>query len=295
MSKRASITVAVRRKTIAVVGAGRVGQTLGRLLRRRGYRIGAVITSTLRTARAGVRFIGAGKPTARLGDDLNAAGIVLIATPDRFVGETARRMARLPANWRRKVVLHTSGALSSRELEPLRRKGAAVGSLHPLYPFPRPLKSLPRGIMFGVEGDPAAVKQAVRLARVLAGKPIRILAVQKKLYHAAAVFAAGHLMTVLDLGARMLTRAGVSKLAARQALLPLAEETLQGYARWGEHAWTGPLERGDAQTVRRHLAALAQLPPEYRQVYLAVARAGLVLYRARPSRARRELRRLLKA
>lgn len=282
-------------KTIAVVGAGRVGQTLARGLCRRGYRLGAVVTTHLRTARAAVRFIAAGKASTLPSASLEEAAIVIVATADRQVANAARHLARSATDWRGKVVLHTSGALSSGELAPLRRRGAAVGSLHPIYPFPRPLRSLPRGIVFGVEGDPPAVKQASRLARSLGGKPMKILAEQKRLYHAAAVFAAGHLMTVLDLGAHLLERAGVPKAVARQALLPLAEETLKGYARWGERAWTGPLSRGDVETVRHHLAALKQLPPPYRQVYLAVARAGLTLYGDRSHRARPRLRQLLQA
>lgn len=279
-------------KTIALVGAGRVGQTLARGLRRR-YRIGAVVTRRLGTARAAVRFIGAGKPCASVDAEAARADIVLIATPDRRVADAARELGQLGSNWRGRVVLHTSGTLSSHELVCLREKGAAAGSLHPLYPFPRPLKRFPRGVVFGIEGDRRAVKQAAALVRALGGESVRIRAAEKPLYHAAAALVAGHLMTLVDLGTRMLVRAGVGKKRARDALLPLVLATLASYARWGERAWTGPLERGDAETVWHHLVALKRLPRQYREVYLALARAALTVYRRERTPATKELWRLL--
>jgi predicted short-subunit dehydrogenase-like oxidoreductase (DUF2520 family) len=280
-------------RTIAIVGAGHVGQTLARALRRR-YQIGAVVTTSLRRARRAVRFIGAGHPQAGLDLRVAAADMVLIATPDRVVADAARALARLRRNWRGKVVLHTSGALRSHELGPLRRAGAAVGSCHPMYPFPRPLRAFPRGVVFDVEGNPRAVKEALALARALGGIPIRLRPQDKALCHAAGSLVAGHLMALVDIGSRGVIRAGVPRRLAWKALEPLVRETLAGYSRWGAAAWTGPLQRGDAATVRRHLTALASLPWPYREVYLALARASVVLYRRKRDRATREIRRLLR-
>lgn len=279
-------------KTIALVGAGRVGQTLARALRRR-YRLGAVVTTRRRTARAAVRFIGAGQPRARVDAEVGKADIILIATPDRQVAEAAHALAQLEADWRGKVVLHTSGALGSQELGLLQELGAAVGSLHPLYPFSQPQRQFPRGTVFGVEGDRRAVQQAIALVRALGGEPMRIQAEEKALYHAAAALVAGHLMTLIDLGTRMLVRAGVPKTRARHALRPLIRETIDSYAHQGARAWTGPLARGDAETLWHHLVALKELPRHFREVYLALARAGLALYCPEPTPATKELRRLL--
>ncbi len=281
-------------KTIAIVGAGRVGQSLARALRRRAYRIGAVVARSTRSARRAVKFIGAGKPLARVEPALLAADVVLVATPDGQVEKTAGALARLKGSWKGKVVLHTSGALSASALARVKRRGAAVGSLHPIWPFPKPFKILRRGIMFGIDGDLRARRQARALARALGGVPMEIRAGEKALYHAAAALVAGHLMTLIDLGTRMLGRTDVAERETRQALLPLVQQTVAGYARLGERAWTGPLERGDADTVRRHLKALRRLPPVYRRVYAALAEAGLELYRRDRSLATRALRRLLK-
>lgn len=278
-------------KTIAVVGAGRVGQTLARAWRKRGYRIGAVVTRRASRAKAATRFIGGGQPQAGLGEDIGDARLIFIATPDRQVALAARALARKRKSWRGCVVLQASGALSSRELAPLARRGAAVGSLHPLYPFPRPLRTFPRGVVFGIEGDRRARQQAIALARALQGQPMEVRSTEKALYHAAAALVAGHLLTLADLGVRALERAGVRKSRARRVLVPLAQATLACYARWGGRAWTGPLERGDVETVRRHLRALRHLPRGYANAYVALAQAALGLYRGR---RRRELRRLLR-
>jgi predicted short-subunit dehydrogenase-like oxidoreductase (DUF2520 family) len=278
---------------IAVVGAGRVGRSLARALRLKGFRVGAVVTTNARSARAAVRFIGAGRPLPRIEKPAGEADIVLVATPDRAVAEAGRALARLPVRWRGKTVLHTSGALSSVELAPLGASGAAVGSCHPIYPFPRSLRQFPRAVVFDVEGERRAVKVATALVRALRGIPIQLDAEGKTLCHAAGTLVAGHLLALVDLGTRGLVRAGVPRRLAWPALQPLASETLRGYQRWGAGAWTGPLERGDVGTVRRHLRALRDLPKAHLEVYLALARASVELYRKPQVAATRELRRLL--
>ncbi|MCI0402547.1 MAG: DUF2520 domain-containing protein [Acidobacteria bacterium] len=284
------------KKTIAIVGAGRVGQTLGRALRRKGWRIGAVATRRASTARAAARFIGAGQPISDLKyqiSKLDGAAVILIATNDNQVPVAARALARLKKNWRGRVVLQASGALSSRVLALLGKRGAAVGSLHPLYPFPKPLKTFPPGVVFGVEGDPRALEQALKLVKALSGQAMEIRSTEKALYHAAAALVAGHLLTLADMGVRALVRAGVRKARARTVLVPLAQATLGWYARHGARAWTGPLARGDADTVRRHLSELRKLPPQYGETYRTLARAALALYRKRSSEGTKKLRRLL--
>src|SRR5574337_144735 len=99
-------------RTISIVGAGRVGTTLGKRLRQLGWRIGAVVTRSGRTARAAVRTIGAGKPNWSIGPEVFAADLVLVCTPDDAMPAAVRSIAKLGGrDWRGKVVLHTSGAL----------------------------------------------------------------------------------------------------------------------------------------------------------------------------------------
>jgi predicted short-subunit dehydrogenase-like oxidoreductase (DUF2520 family) len=256
---------------------------------------GVVVGRSLRRTRGAVRFIGGGRPRAEFDAGLSDADILMIATPDEEVAGVARALSRLPVAWRRKVVLHTSGALSSRELAPLARKGAAVASLHPLFPFPKPLRMFLRGVVFGIEGRPRAEREARRLARALGGEAIRVRPRDKMLYHAAAVLAAGHLMTLFDVSVRTMGRAGISPKKARRALLPLARATLEAHGQWGRKAWTGPVARADAKMLRQQLAILRRAPRPTRDVYVALAQAGLTLYRPASGATARRLRRSLGA
>src|ERR1700692_1381109 len=122
---------------IAIVGAGRVGSALGRLLHRKGWRIGPVVTRSARTAHDARRRIGSGQPQVGLTHPVLAADLILIATPDRSITPTAEALAQIASGkaWRAKIVLHPSGALGSDVLKPLALRGAETGSLHPLQTF----------------------------------------------------------------------------------------------------------------------------------------------------------------
>jgi predicted short-subunit dehydrogenase-like oxidoreductase (DUF2520 family) len=252
---------------------------LGRALRQRGYRITTVVGRSLRQARRAVAFIGQGRPHGRLNGAWREAETVLLAVPDSHIRIVAERLAVLSdRRWRGKVVLHTSGSRSFRELAALRRRGAACGSFHPLFPFAEPLPELPAGVFFGVEGDPRAVRRARAWARALHGIVVPVPSNRKVLYHAAAALASGHALTLADLSTRILTHLGVRESRARQALLPLTRATLQQYERLGARAWTGPLARGDLETVRSHLRELKRLPSYVGGVYAALGTAALTLY-----------------
>src|SRR5271163_2974281 len=123
-------------KSLAIIGAGRVGRALGRLLREQGWKIGAVITRNAATARRAVRFIGSGQGHAAMSRQVLAARVILITTPDDAVTAVAEELARIGAEeLRGKVVLHTSGSLDARALRALREHGAALGSVHPMQSF----------------------------------------------------------------------------------------------------------------------------------------------------------------
>ena len=282
------------KKTIAIIGAGRVGQSLGRALRLKGYRVDVVATRSARTARKAVKFIGGGTAMCVRGPlkQVPSADVVLIATSDDQVAKVAKSLAEAEGKWRGKVVLHTSGALDSSVLVQLKRRGASVGSMHPIHPFPSPVKKFPVGVIFGVEGTPTAVRRAEALVRALRGKAVRVRSKDKALYHASAVMVAGHLMTLVDLGVRAMSRSGVPAKQARAALLPLVFSTVGNYSKKGSKTWTGPFERGDVETVRRHLQAIKRMPRSYRDAYVALGLTGLDLYK--PKRGRAAIAKLLR-
>jgi len=247
-------------KTATVIGAGRLGTTLARALSREGYEIRYLCCRTPPSARESVRFAGAGVPTTDAVRAARAASIVFLCVPDDEIARTARRLAASSVNWKGKTVIHTSGLHAAGILAPLKKKGAATISLHPIQTFPRK-DSGPdpfRGTSFGLEGDPGAGKTAREIVRKLGGKVLIIEPDEKPLYHAAFVLASGGTAVLLESAVSLLESAGLGKKKATRILLSLANETLRNVKKLGaERGLTGPFARGDVRTIRAHLRALS--------------------------------------
>lgn len=260
------------RGALAIIGAGRVGRALGKRLHELGWTIGAVVARSEASARKATRYIGAGKARAAVSRDVLASKLILICTPDDAIAAVAKELARIGAEeLRGKVVLHTSGALNSKTLRAVRKCGAAVGSMHPLQSFSGVAIPPLEGKVFAIEGDPAAVKLARQVARALGGLPVQIAGGNKALYHAAAAFAAGHVLAVEETAARLMMTTGMTRAEAVRALLQLTRQVLENFERLGPRAsWTGPLARGDHGVVATHLAALQRLPREFGEAYAAL-------------------------
>lgn len=266
--------------TLAIIGAGRVGRALGRRLHELGWRIGAVVTSSEATARKAVRFIGAGQAHAFVTRQVLAAHVILITTPDRALEKLAGELARVGAEeLRGKVVLHTSGAVSSSVLEPAQNCGAEVGSMHPLQSFSGVDIPPLDGKVFAIEGSPAAVRAARQIARSLGAVPVRIESSKKPLYHAAGALAAGSVLALIEAATRLMAAAGMKRKEAVRALLPLTRQVLTNFERLGARAaWTGPLSRSDYGVVAAHVEAMKEFPVEFHDAYTAVNRlSALVL------------------
>jgi predicted short-subunit dehydrogenase-like oxidoreductase (DUF2520 family) len=267
--------------TLTVVGAGRLGTALALALAAEGYRVSAVVTRRKQHARRVAKLFSSPYPlalaTAEL-SELPKTDLLLISTPDDQIAATAARLAAINDTHKlAPVALHTSGALNSDALNALRAAGLAVGSLHPLVSISdaRAGAADLHHAFYCVEGDAAAVRAARRMVRALAGHSFSIKAEDKALYHAAAVLASGHTVALFDLAAELLARCGVAPPAARRALSPLTQSTLNNLltARTTAQALTGPFARGDVQTVRRNLAALAADPDTLRIYALLGAHA----------------------
>jgi len=261
-------------ESLSIVGAGRVGRALGRRLRELGWKIGVVCARSEASARNAVRFIGAGRPQAGVTVQALTSGVVLLTVPDDAIPAVASELAQIGGDeWRGLIVLHTSGALDSTVLSPLKSCGAAVGSMHPLQSFSGVGAPPLEGRVFGIEGDEPAVRVARRIARVLEGTPVQLRAEKKALYHAAGAFAAGHLLAMEEAGVQLLMNAGITRAAATKALLSLSRQVLDNYEKLGPHyAWTGPLSRGDYGVVASHQDALQECRSEFLEAYQSVSR-----------------------
>jgi predicted short-subunit dehydrogenase-like oxidoreductase (DUF2520 family) len=246
--------------TVDIVGGGKVGRTIGLLLRRAGARIGAVRCRTAASARRAVRFIGGGVPQGEVG-----AGLVFVTVPDDAIAGAVRG---LPG-----TRIHCAGGLDA-------RSAGTEGSFHPLKSFADPALAARTfaGTPIAVEGP--AARKLERVARAIGGVPFRIRPGGKVAYHAGAVFASNYVVAVVEAAVRLLGRAGIRRGEALRILLPLARGTVANLEAVGlPRALTGPIERGDTATVARHLRACGTLRP----LYASLGRIAAALARAKGS------------
>ena len=204
-----------------------------------------------------------------------------IATPDRVIADVAADLAHLGGNeWRGKVVLLTLrcagffGAPSSGCAW-----GASTGSIHPMQTFSGQGVPDLAGIVFGIDGNPAALKVARKMIRQMGGVAVRLSKSNKAAYHAAGTFACANVLVLVETATRLLMSQGFKRRQAARALLALTRQTLDNLERIGPRtAWTGPMTRGDFATMQRHVGALSDFPPEYLDAYKALSRlTALVL------------------
>ncbi len=205
--------------------------------------------------------------------------VVLLAVPDAAIGAVAAELAREGAIEARHAVLHLSGLLDRSALAPLASTRAALGSFHPLQTVSDP-SSAPerlRGAYAGIEGDQRALAAARDLADSLGMTAVAIPPPAKPAYHAGATIAANYTVVLAALAERLAASAGVAPEVARGLYLPLVRGAAASLELGPAAALTGPVRRGDAETVAAHLRALG---PADREIYLLLAREALQLARA---------------
>ncbi len=267
-----------KRVTVSIVGPGRVGSALAVALARAGYQTKFLVTRSRKRISTDVTKVARqlNAEVVKLGEKTLDTGLVWIAVPDDEIAVVAAKLAAAQ-EWRGRSVFHSSGALTSDVLSPLRAKGAKVASVHPAMTFVR--RSMPTlaGVTFGVEGDPQAVRLATKVVRDLGGITVPIKKQNKVLYHAFGTFASPMVIALMAALEQVGKAAGVKTLRLRDMAGPLLQQTLSNYLKHGAAAaFSGPLVRGDVATVRRHLAAL-QGSPQAREAYISLARAAIKL------------------
>lgn len=197
---------------------------------------------------------------------------VFLSVPDDTLPEMATALAgqgQAPAG---ASAFHLSGALGTDPLAPLHARGYSVGTLHPLQTVAHPITGadLLPGSSFALSGEPEALSVARRILSVLGSPALTVPVSQRPLYHAAGVFASNYVLAVIAAAARMLTRTGLSEEEALRAILPLVRGALDNLEALGaDQALTGPVARGDFETLQLHLRVLE---PEERTLYRELGR-----------------------
>jgi predicted short-subunit dehydrogenase-like oxidoreductase (DUF2520 family) len=264
------------RPAVGVIGPGRAGAGIALALAGVGYAVRLHGRRPVAVPPPLTLTVGAGDaPPPRIAE----TPVLLLAVRDHDIRPQAEHLARAGRVTRQHTVLHLSGAYGQEALGPLVSSGASLGSLHPLQTIadPSAAPARLREAWAAIEGMDRAVTVADRLARDLGLRPFRLSARAKVIYHAGAVFASNYFVVVEAVAQRLLRHAGLSDADAWQAIRPLLDGTAANLGAVGPvAALTGPVARGDVETIRRHREALTA---DDGQLYAALGRAALELAR----------------
>jgi predicted short-subunit dehydrogenase-like oxidoreductase (DUF2520 family) len=277
-----------RRPTVAIVGAGGLANFLAVALRQAGFTITEIIARNSIKSRRRARVLAekVGAKTATANSAALDATLLWFCVPDREIRNAASALAihltaskstdkKTKSQSKIRFAFHSSGALLSRELEPLRNLGTPVASVHPLMTFVAGAHPSLTGVPFAIEGDQTAMRLASQIVRALGGENFPLAAARKAAYHAWATLSSPLFLAFLVTLEQTASIAGLNRKEAGNKSLPIIMQTLENYSRLGPaRSFSGPLVRGDADTVARHLSALKKYPG-VREVYTALAQAAL--------------------
>jgi predicted short-subunit dehydrogenase-like oxidoreductase (DUF2520 family) len=259
---------------VGVVGAGRVGAVLAAALRTAGHDLVAVAGESDASRRRAADLLP-GVPVLKPTDVSRACDVLLLTVPDDMLGNVVTMLTASKAIRPGQYVVHTSGAHGLEILAPAVAAGARGIAMHPAMTFTGTEVDLPRlsGCVYGVTAHDAERPVAERLVADLRGVVMWVDEARRTLYHAGLAHGANHLVTLVTQAMELLGAAGADDPAA--TLRPLLTAALENALAEGDAALTGPIVRGDVNTVRAHLAEVAANAPETLPSYLALARATL--------------------
>lgn len=263
----------------SIIGAGRLGTSLGRALVEKGYYLKSLSCRSTKSASESRRIIGQGEIYTDNSLAAAQAKILFLTVPDDTLTMVTHELASSSIDWKNRIVFHCSGLLSSQLLFPIQKKGASTASLHPVQTFPRkntkPL--IFQGVYFGFEGNQHALNTAQKIVKTLQGNLFFVPSTKKPAYHAACSMASNLFVALLYTASALLKDSGIDKKTSLKILFPLVEYTWNNIKNCGlEKALSGPLSRGDKKTVAFHVDALRS-QPETAKLYRLLAKKSLQL------------------
>ena len=259
---------------IGVIGAGRVGAVLAAALRAAGHEIVAAAGES-DASHGRIDDLLPGVPNLKPSAVARGCDLLLLTVPDDMLGNVVRMLAESGALHPGQIVVHTSGRHGLAVLAPAIARGARPVAMHPAMTFTGTSVDLDRlsGCVFGLTAEPEEREIAAGLVADLGGRPMWVPETRRSLYHAGLAHGANHLVTLVTEAMELLAAAGADDPAA--TLRPLLTAALDNALEHGDAALTGPIVRGDVNTVRAHLADIAAQAPTTLPSYLALARATL--------------------
>ena len=254
-----------------LIGAGPVATALAGALRHSGIPVLGLWARKPERARAAGAVAGVASFSAAPPDLLLEADAIIVAVRDDAIAEVAEMLVSSGFVASKHVLLHCSGAMSANQVfGAVAAQVRGVATLHPLRAISDAREAIGSlaGTVFGIEGDDAGRGVARDLVRALRGRPMELEESQMAAYHAAAAMVSNYVVALIDSAAQVLEQGGISRQEALGALLPLARGAIANGAERGvDEGLTGPIRRGDTQTIARHLAALRELPASLQMVY----------------------------
>ena len=259
---------------VGVIGAGRVGAVLAAALEAAGHTVVAAAGES-DASRARIADLIPGAAPAKPTDVARGADLLLLTVPDDMLGNVVTVLADSGVLRPGQYVVHTSGRHGLAVLEPARKVGAHVVAMHPAMTFTGTALDLDRlaGCVFGLTAAPAERGFAEALVADLGGRATWVPEEMRTLYHAGLAHGANHLVTLVTQAMELLAAAGSDDPAG--TLRPLLTAALDNALEQGDSALTGPIVRGDVNTVRAHLADIALNAPHTLPSYVALARDTL--------------------
>lgn len=266
--------------TLSIIGCGHLGRSLGRVwTKNQLLRVETVLNRSSQSAREAVSFLGQGRAVSDF-SELASSDFIMISASDDAILACCERLALSKTLKPGVIVFHCSGSQPSSLLEPAKKGGALVASLHPLRSFADPMASADTfsGTPCGIEGDPAACEALSRLITGSGGSVFNLTPETKHFYHAGTVMMCNYLTVLIEAGLQCYEKAGISQKQGLELSKPILEETLANNFKLSPlGALTGPISRGDSQVVLKQFEALEGLNPQLSDLYKAAGLLALEL------------------
>ena len=266
---------------ISFIGAGKVGLALGLYFKEKGFDIAGYYSRTYNHAQAAAKSTGS-KAYDSITELLTHSTMVWITASDDALLPLAEEIAQLDIPPHIEAFIHTSGVHSTDVLKPISKAGFKTYSAHPLMAFAQAEESVEalNKVYFSIETTAASEKELSSdncLTRLFekTGNPILSIDTNKKeLYHCAAAVLSNYMVTLLNMSYEMFAESGMSKSEIKAATAPLLKSTLSNIQdnEFMSHALTGPIKRGDSNTIAKHLEALQKFMPDKKEVYTALGK-----------------------